>query len=89
MGTRRGAIDRVLDVRAFDGGLGSSGLRTISALAEVTGIGRSRLCLIRGGYVPTDKLQERIARALGVGVGDLWKPIGTGGATATVGEGGG
>jgi lambda repressor-like predicted transcriptional regulator len=60
------------DGLAFEVRLVVSGVRTVAALARRTGIGRSTLSLVRHGWLPTRRMREAIASALGAAPEELW-----------------
>ena len=65
----------VLDRVAWDVALARTRLRTNVALAEATGISRSRIYAIRSGYIPPAAARDRIAHALDTRASDLWREV--------------
>lgn len=64
-----------LDTRQFDAGLGASGLRTLTRLAEAAGLSRSTVYVLRRGMVPSEETQQKIAKTMKVPAEKLWRRV--------------
>jgi hypothetical protein len=68
-------VSLYFDEWAFKGAMAIARFRTIGDVGRKIGISPTYMIQIAGGFIPPEEKRNKIAKALGVPVLALWKPV--------------